>query len=189
MAKTPLPQIPAKLYELLAPLTPEDRVRAVQATLVLFGDEVSEIMPPGQGSGLTGKPRKPGATPSDPSEFVREKDPQNKGELLAVAARYRELVGDHESHPKADLQKVITDARRNFDDRNFARDLNNAKRQAGFFLLGTGQRDSAKLSHYGKEYVDALPDRDATAKLRRPKVGGAKGGTPKKPRTTKKKTN
>ena len=105
------------------------------------------------------------------------KDPQNKGEILAVAARYRELSGE-DGHSKADLKIVITEAGRNFDDANFARDLNNAKRQAGFFNLGTGR--NSRLSYYGKHYVDALPDRQAATALKRPKIGGRKGPSTKK---------
>lgn len=155
MAKTRVAQVPAKLYELLEPLSPEERARAVQATLILFGEATLR----GAGGVLT-----------DAAAYLDGKAPQNKGETLAVAARFRELGQKEETHSKADLKQVITTARRNFDDRNFARDLNNAKRQAGFFNLGTG-RDSSKLSYYGQQFVDALPDREAAYKLRRPRVG------------------
>ncbi len=174
-------QLPAKLYELLSPLTPEERVRVVQATLILFGDEPT--LP--STSSTSGKPlaTPSGGTPTDAGAFFDEKAPQNKGEALAVAARFRELSEKEETHTKADLKKVTTDARRNFDDRNFARDLNNAKRQAGFFNLGTG-RDASKLSYYGQQFVDALPDREEVGKLKRPRVGGSRKKTAKK--TTKK---
>jgi len=178
MAKITVSQIPAKLYELLEPLTAEERARAVQATLILFGDEIpSQSLGDKPGGG--GKPLgKPGSS-SEPGEFFHLKDPQNKGEILAVAARYRELKGE-EAHPKSDLKAVIVDAGRNFDDANFARDMNNAKRQAGFFNLGTGR--DARLSYYGKQYVDALPDRAKAGALKRPKVGGRKSpGAKKKP--------
>src|SRR5207247_3229045 len=78
-----------------------------------------------------------------------------------------------QTHSKADLKKVIADARRNFDDRNFARDIKNARRQAGLFNLGT-ERDAYQLSSYGQQYVDALPDKDAASKLKKPKVGRAR---------------
>lgn len=97
-----------------------------------------------------------------------------------MAARYREIAEKEESHSKTDLRTVITTgAHRNFDDANFARDMNNAKRQAGFFNLGTG-RDTNKLSYYGKQYVDALPDREEAGKLKRPKIGGSKKSSAKK---------
>ena len=177
-------QLPAKLYELLSPLTPEERTRVVRATLILFGDEaIPEPDAPDKPSGRD----RGDENPNDPREFFDEKAPQNKGEALAVAARFRELTDGEETHSKADLKKVITDARRNFDDSNFARDINNAKRQAGFFNLGTG-RDAIKLSYYGQQFVDALPNREEASKLKRPKVGG-KGKktnkkTPKKPTAT-----
>jgi hypothetical protein len=170
MAKTNLAQLPAKLYELLAALTPEERNRAVQATMVLFGDAPSQILPEGKAPQRQGGVQ--GATGTSHS-FFESKAPANKGEMLAVAARYREVQEGAQSHSKADLKKVIVDARRNFDDRNFARDIKNARRQAGLFNLGTG-RDANQLSYYGQQYVDALPDRDAASKLRRPKVGRGK---------------
>ncbi len=173
MSKSTLAQLPAKLYELLEPFEPQERQKAIQATLVLFGDEQ-----PSAGPAIPTLPIQPQSgrqlpNSTDPSAYFDEKEPKNKGEALAVAARYRELNEAEETHSKADLKKVTTDARRNFDDSNFARDINNAKRQAGFFNLGTS-RDANKLSYFGQQYVDALPDREAAAKLKRPKIGGNK---------------
>jgi hypothetical protein len=172
MKKVSLAQLPAKLYALLEPLPPDERARALRATMALLGDQAAEITPPDRNLSPSDR-----LDTSDPSTFMDRKAPKNKGETLAVAARFRELSGE-ESHSKADLKKVVTDARRNFDDRNYARDINNAKRQAGFFNLGDG-RDSVKLSYYGQRFVDALPDREAAAKLARPKVGGKRGGRAK----------
>src|SRR5438034_247517 len=115
MTKIGVEQIPAKLYELLQPLTPDERTRVVQATLVLFGESAPTILP---SSGTPPKPNLGGS--SAPFPFVQAKNPANKGEMLAVAARYRELHANAQTHSKADLKKVIADARRNFDDRNFA---------------------------------------------------------------------
>jgi hypothetical protein len=169
MPKTNVAQLPAKLYELLSPLSPEERTRVVQATMILFG-EGAPAPPPGEAT-----------TPAanDPGAFFDKKGPKNKGETLAVAARFRELNQNEETHTKADLKAVVTSARRNFDDSNFARDINNAKRQAGFFNLGTG-RDTSKLSYYGQQFVDALPDREAASKLNRPRVGGGRKRATKK---------
>ncbi|MGD0272410.1 MAG: hypothetical protein ABSB96_01545 [Gaiellaceae bacterium] len=187
MTTTNVAQVPAKLYELLAPLTPEERLRVVQATLILFGDDkvgAASPLPPLIQSPSNFATSDPGGSSSDAVAFFEEKAPRNKGELLAVAARFRELVEKEESHSKADLKKVITDARRNFDSNNYARDIGNAKRQAGFFNLGTG-RDATTLSYFGQQFVDALPDRDAAGKLKRPKVGGSKKRTAKKKRQSK----
>lgn len=176
MPKTNVAQLPAKLYELLSPLSPEERARVVRATMILFG-EGAPAPPP---AGATPPPA--GASPpaaNDAGAFFDMKDPKNKGETLAVAARFRELNQNEETHTKADLKAVITSARRNFDDSNFARDINNAKRQAGFFNLGTG-RDASKLSYYGQQFVDALPDREAASKLKRPRVGGGRKRITKK---------
>lgn len=171
MPKTSVAQLPAKLYGLLSGLSSEDRARAIQATLILFGEEAPTA--PLVGGTPLPRPRTSGAAPTDPAAYLDEKAPTNKGETLAVAARFRELSQKEETHSKADLKTVITRARRNFDDSNFARDINNAKRQAGFFNLGTG-RDAVKLSYYGQQFVDALPDREAASKLLKPKVGGSR---------------
>lgn len=168
MAKITVAQLPARLYELLAPFTPEERGRAVQATLILFGDEAQSGSAPVKTASRT---RGSANSHRDPKAFFDEKAPENKGETLAVAARYRELIEKEESHSKADLKKVITEARRNFDDSNFARDMGNARRQAGFFNLGTG-RDASKLSYFGQQFVDALPDREVALGLKKPKVRG-----------------
>jgi hypothetical protein len=179
MAKMTVPQLPAKLYELLSSFSPEERSRAIQSTLVLFGDEAPAVPSLGQVR-LSAKDVVVGH--NDASAFFDAKAPMNKGETLAVAARYREIFEQQESHSKADIKKVITDARRNFDDSRFARDINNAKRQAGFFNLGT-TRDSLKLSYYGQQFVDALPDREKALKVKRPKVGGSKKKTANKKAT------
>lgn len=185
MAKATISQIPPKLYDLLAELSPDERLRAVQATLLLFGDHsaVDAVAEPKRG--LQSSQSKLGAQKVGSAAFVNDKDPQNKGELLAVAARFREQVQEEESHSKADLKKVVTDAHRNFDDKNFTRDINNVKRQAAFFVLG-GDRDSHKLSYYGKQYVDALPDRDAAARIKKPRIGGVGKRAAKKSKTTNK---
>ena len=166
MAKLNVAQLPAKLYELLEPFSPDERVRIVQATMILFGDDQVSAATATASVRSSAAAALPGGAPS-PQNYFDEKTPKSKGELLAVAARYREKYESVDTHSKADLKKVITDARRNFDDHNFARDINNAKRQAGFFNTGTG-RDASKLSYYGLNFVDALPNRDDAGKLKRP---------------------
>ena len=182
MAKTNIAQISAKLYELLDSLDRDERAKVIQATLILFGDAAP-------GSTMIGgaDDSKNGITDlgdedsvSDPKRFFEQKDPQNKGEELAVAAGYREIKEAVHVHNKQDLEKVITDARRNFDSSNFNRDIKNARNQAGFINKWTG-RNSYKLSYFGQNYVDKLPDRDAAKKLRRP----VKKATKKKTKSSK----
>ena len=176
MPKPAIAQLPTKLYKLLSPLRPDERARVVQATMILFGEDAPAPLPASH-DGLASRKDTPPS--NDAGAYFDEKEPKNKGETLAVAARFLEQTAHEETHSKADLKAVITSARRNFDDNNFARDMDNAKRHAGFFNLGTG-RDASKLSYYGQQYVDALPDREAALKLRRPKVGGGKKRTSKK---------
>jgi hypothetical protein len=169
MAKTNIAQIPAKLYELLEPLDSDERAKVIQATLILFGDAplastLNREADDGQNGNANSDEE---GSVRDPKSFFELKQPQNKGEELAVAARYRELKEDVHVHNKEELTKVFTDARRNFDSSNYSRDIKNARSQAGFFNKGTG-KNSEKLSYFGQNYVDALPNRDAAKKLSRP---------------------
>ncbi|MFM2423636.1 MAG: hypothetical protein RLZZ70_21 [Candidatus Parcubacteria bacterium] len=161
-------EVSMELYKKLSPYTQEERHRITQAVMILLGDNN------GQNSrsltSLTSVTKIIGAQQDLTSarEFFAEKNPQNKGEELAVAARYIELSEQLEEYSKAEIKAVFAEARKNFDDKNFGRDIDNAKRQAGLFISGTG-RDANKLSYAGQQFVDALPDREAAAKYRRAK--------------------
>lgn len=169
-------QLAAQLHQLLEPLTREDRARVVQAAFILVGDVVPTVgaqpSHPGAPSGLgTNQVQASRASASErigtAAEFFANKSPQNKGEELAVACRFRELTQQGDVHSKKELQAVYAAARKNFDANNFARDVDNAKRQSGFFVSGT-KRDKNQLSYYGQQFVDALPDRQAAAAIRKP---------------------
>lgn len=160
-----------ELFKLLESYSTEERQRIIQAATILLGDTVVP-MGPASGKPTLGAP----AVTDGAQAFFAEKDPRNKGEELAVAARYRELTVGAEEHSKVDIKDVFAEARRNFDDKNFGRDIDNARRQAGLFNLGTS-RDANKLSYHGQQFVDALPDRDAASKHKK-----------KKTKTVKKKT-
>ncbi|MCB9811569.1 hypothetical protein H6783_01520 [Candidatus Nomurabacteria bacterium] len=158
-----------ELFKLLESYSTEERQRIIQAAVILLGDNT---VPAGQPS-----TKMPFVGVSDVTEgaqaFFAEKNPKNKGEELAVAARYLELTAGSEEHSKADIKAVFAEARRNFDDKNFGRDIDNARRQSGLFNLGTG-RDANKLSYQGQQFVDALPDRDAASKHKKKKTKTAK---------------
>ncbi len=95
--------------------------------------------------------------------YFQGKSPKGKVEELAVGARYREEYGDANTSTRADIQAVVTKARRNFDANNFNRDITRARRKK-LFTTGSS-RDSYQLSDYGQQYVDTLPDREAAKKL------------------------
>src|SRR3989338_4984424 len=155
-----------ELFKLLETYSSEERKRIIQAAVILLGDTA---VPAVQTLGNQ-KPFGASTVSGSAQEFFAQKSPQNKGEELAVAARYRELtINGMEEHSKADLKAVFAEARRNFDDKNFNRDIDNAKRQAGFFNLGTN-RNANKLSYQGQQFVDALPDRDAASKHKKTKT-------------------
>lgn len=166
MPKTKAVDMVPKIVSLLETLESADRQRVITAVLTLLGESVQpvSVQPP-----LTGGFPANAINPAQTSEksFFDIKQPNAKIEEIAVAARYREESEQATSSTKADLQKVFRSARRNFDSHNFHRDMANA-RSAGLFNRDTG-RDSIELSHYGQNYVDALPHRAALKQLRRPK--------------------
>ena len=169
-----------KLYELLKDLDPSERLRVVQAALTLFGESADALSDGAEDNAQKGssgaRANRTGAMPNSEQDYFAAKQPRNKGEELAVAARFLEQTEQEETYTREDLKRVIGAARRNFDVRNFSRDITNATNQAGFFNRGTG-RGKYKLSYYGQQYVDALPDRDKAKKARRP---GRKSKTGKK---------
>jgi hypothetical protein len=169
--KVDLAGITTQIHGLLDGLEPAERQRAITAALTLLGD--TYVFPAvGQAMAAPAAPSLSahrGHQASDavmtPRDFFASKDPKNKVEELAVAARYRELHEGAEGHTKEQLAQVIKAARRNFDATNFSRDLGNAK-TSKLFSLG---KDNA-LSYTGQQFVDALPDRDQALGLRKGKM-------------------
>lgn len=183
--KEGIASVTQKLFDLLEPLQSTERHRAVTAVLTLLGESAVSNIRAGVGSGHgDGGSGSGGEGEEDtPQQFFHEKDPRNKVEELAVAARYREIYKNTHAHQKHDLKKVISEARRNFDDSHFPRDLDNAKTK-GLFTKGKENT----LAYYGQQYVDKLPDREAAKKIRKPKRTSKKATT-KKPASKKKKKN
>jgi hypothetical protein len=160
-----------QIYSLLDGLDPQDRHRVLNSVTELFGDtrkspDAEDVRPPGGPAG----PQHPPAGQHGkltPQQYFVAKAPLNKGEMLAVAARYREEYHTAQSHTKDDFAKFFTDARQNFDRNNFQRDVTNAQLQAQLFTKGM-PKGQYQLSYYGQQYVDALPDREAVKNIRRP---------------------
>jgi hypothetical protein len=181
--KLSIAEITQRSYDLLKELEAEERSRVILAVQTLFGDAAGAgiVAPPAPALvGSTSQKTTP-ANVSDIRAFFDLKAPENKGEELAVAARYRELNQDATAHTKEDFEAAVRAARRNFDSRNFTRDLNNAKIKG---LFNKGKEHT--LAYYGQGYVDALPDREALKKLRKPKgaarKAAAKKQSPKRPK-------
>ena len=161
MTKSNIAEITGKLYKLIKDLEPDDRKRVLAASMMLFG----EVAPDAGAASDAGSSN----AKHTPKSFMHEKNPQNKNEALAVAARYRELYDKSDTHTKEDLKNVFADSRRNLDARNYARDIKNARNQSGYFNKSTA-KGSETLSYYGQNYVDALPDREAAKKVLKPKI-------------------
>lgn len=176
MATNKVLEVTKKLVALLDPLESGDRQRALQAAFVLLdiapnapifnGTQSVQVTTQANGP----KPTAMGGNVSERS-FFEEKQPESKGEELAVAARYREAYGGATSSTKDELREVFKSARRNFDANNYNRDIGNA-RTKGLFNKGSGA--DTVLSHYGQNYVDALPDREMVNALKKPKGAGVK---------------
>jgi hypothetical protein len=164
--KTDLAGITTQIHGLLDGLEPADRHKAITAALTLLGDAYvfpssGPVAPVGAARPTIAASGGHSSGAVTPRDFFASKDPKNKVEELAVAARFRELYEAAEGHTREQLAQVIKAARRNFDATNFSRDLGNAK-TSKLFSLG---KDNA-LSYTGQQFVDALPDREQALSLR-----------------------
>jgi hypothetical protein len=176
MAKKTIADASAELYKLLEPFESAERARIVSGTLTLLGDAqlpVQSASP--QGNPAPGfPPAAGGAIPfAAARKFFANKSPQGVVESLAAAARFFETSGGGAALIKDDFVAVFEGARRNFAQTNFARDIDNAVR-GGYFRAGGGKKKGYTLSHYGQDYIDALPNREAAKALERPKAARGK---------------
>lgn len=162
-SKTNLGDVTSEVYGLLSDLEDDDRTKILNSVHQLFGTSA----PPASNGLDLPEDRTVGSGGSTPQKFFAAKKPANKGEMLAVAAQYRKQHDGKDQHSKDDFAEFFKAARQNFDSRNFSRDIKNAQIQAGFFNTG-GPRGQYQLAYYGQQYVDALPDREAAKKLKRP---------------------
>jgi hypothetical protein len=167
-----LGELSNKIYSLLHNVEPKERARVLSSVTHLFGDSpisanVVSQPQPSIPSAVTPQPHINQGNVT-PQQYFRDKAPQNKGEMLAVAAKYREDYRKAQSHTSEDFANFFGEARQNFDRKNFGRDMKNAQSQALLFTKGT-PRGQYQLSYHGQQYVDALPDRDAIKNLRKPK--------------------
>lgn len=169
MSKKSIADASAELYRLLEPFDPSERKRIVRGTLTLLGEPVADT----QADNETDLPQVRGTTGKSAREYFDLKKPNNKIEELVTAARFHEQREGGESSTKEDFKKIISDARRNFDNVHFTRDVDNA-RSKGYFNKGGTAKAGYTLSYFGQNYVDALPDRDAAKKIQRPKRAGAR---------------
>jgi len=163
MASKNLGEISKELYDLLLELEPDDRRKVVSSAMALFGEIKNETFKYQKNNQMDQKFE----GNETAKNYFAEKNPENRGESLAVAARYIELKDEKDILKKEDIAKIFKDARRNFDSKNFSRDISNAVNNAKFFLSGD-EKESYKLSFYGQEYVDALPNKDLAKKIKKP---------------------
>lgn len=165
MAHRNVAQTTQEIFSLLSEHGDDERKRIIDAVLTLMG-----VVPVGRP--ITTDASAPKAGPLTAEQYFAAKDPQSKIEELAVAAQFLEETSNADTHSKADLRQAVVDARRNFDDGNFRRDIDNAKTK-GFFAKNR-EHDRYRLSYYGKQYISALPDRDTAVAIRKPKASGGR---------------
>jgi hypothetical protein len=177
MSKTNFAEASGKLYELLEPFSSEDRARLITGTLVFLGDApIESAGPASKKLNQEGEPKK--LIKKEAADFFALKIPANKIENIAVASRYLEESEIEAPHSKEQIKSVFKDARQNFDDHNFNRDIMNA-RASGFFTRAQGENDKYTLAFYGQKYIDALPDREKAKALKKPTKGRAKSAKKK----------
>jgi hypothetical protein len=166
MSKTVSPaDVFSKVVAELQKLGDDGRARTIKAILAFFDQEGLQPRTDDRaftgtgGSGISTTRRMTGGAVA----YFDQKQPKSKVEEIAVAARYREEVAKAEMSTQEELRAVFSDARRNFDARNFRRDIENA-RNKNLFTRGTG-RGVVQLSAVGQKLVDSLPDRSAAKAL------------------------
>lgn len=170
MQKKSVTDASSTLYKLLEPFESDDRLRIVRGTLLLLGELGPGVVSIGKEPPEL-KDRDNQGLLKDALTYFGNKNPQKKIEELATAARFYEKKHGASALHKEQFKTVFDDARRNFDVKNFSRDIDNA-RMAGFFNKGGSATTGYTLSYYGQNYIDQLPDRDAAKALKRPKKSG-----------------
>jgi len=165
MPESSLAEISAKINAMLETIdSPEDRIRVLQSSVVLYGGGV--LAQPSASHPAAGEVATTPSPNVTEQRFFKDKNPQSQMEKLAVAARYRELHMDADTHSKEEIERFFMAAHESFVG-NYGRDMGNT-RNRGFFTKGN-KRDEARLATYGQEFVDALPDRDVASALLAPK--------------------
>src|SRR5437868_6871410 len=111
-----LGEVSNKIYSLLQGLQSEDRGRIMNSVSQLFGDPspagVTSVQQPAASRGTA--PPAPGVQGGTTAQqYFATKAPQNKGEMLAVAARYCEERNAAQSHSLQDFADFFTQARQN----------------------------------------------------------------------------
>lgn len=177
MAKKDMSTASSEMFKLLEQFDEIERQRLVKGVLTLFGDDVSQLGGPGTvGAGAGVAAATPAAAvainaggggklAANAGDFFALKSPQGKSEELATAARWHESKTKESDITKEIIKSVFDEARRNFDGAHYARDMGNAK-IAGFFTKGG--KGVFKLSYFGQNFIDTLPNRENVKDLRRP---------------------
>jgi hypothetical protein len=169
MKKIDVGTLVSSIYSLLKDVTAEESAKVLKSVATLLGS--SSVSPEASFSNNTHSVHQQGElgrplTKKNAKAYFDEKKPKTKGEELAVAAKFRSEQQLGDIHTREDLKDVIkSQARRSFDEKNFARDMDNAIRQAKFFMAGD-EKGQYILKDVGEKYVEALPDRTAAAETR-----------------------
>lgn len=180
-------KVTSDVCALFEPLSPADRSKVLQAVMILLGEQVPEPMVQRQGGQQdqphSGVQPRGGHASGDLKRYFAEKAPKNKKETLAIAARWAQLHEGKETVAKDDFKRLIIGAGRHFDAHNFSMDITDAKRSSGFFVAGTG-KDEYRLTYFGEQFVDALPNREVADQLARPKSKKVRATSARKPRAS-----
>jgi hypothetical protein len=164
-AKKSIAQVSSEIYALLEPLKADERARILNGVRALFGDATVPATTSGGGNGEGGAVTD--VVRRGAQAYFDHKDPKNKSEEFATAARFHELSTNGAVAAKLDFERIIaTQARRSFHRLNFTRDIDNAQKSK-FFNLGGNSESGYTLSHVGQKFVDALPDRAAAKAIKK----------------------
>ena len=163
-------QIASEIFALLENHEKESATKILASVATLLGISALPSTPSPLGSGGNGNGAAPNTgklNSTDAKAFFEAKKPKTIGEIFAVAAKFRADNGLGDVHSKDDFKDIIKNkAKRTFSDKNFGRDIDNAIRQAKFFI-SSDQKGHYLLSSTGEDFVEALPDRAAANQTRK----------------------
>lgn len=173
-----------KLNDVLYPLDPESRIRAIQTITILLKIPITSVdLTSGheQTTTVTGTQPTPKGTPQENiTNFMISKKPKDNYQRLACLAYYIDRFQGKIDISVKELKRTNTDAR-GPNISNISAFLADSTRKYGYFTVS--DKGKKRLSARGAVVVDALPDQNAV------KVAHQNNPLPKKTGRKRKKKN
>ncbi|MBI2635136.1 MAG: hypothetical protein HYW79_01165 [Parcubacteria group bacterium] len=187
MAKKDSLQLSAKLKAIevivkeLQKLDESDRPDVISFALKQVGlTPPTNLNSPQSDSSIAGGSQSAGLDTSM-ADFVKNKNPKNEYQRVAVIAYYREYKQNRKEFKNAEMSQANTQEARQPKISNITDVVTKARDRYKFLTKGTGKA-THQLSTHGADIVNALPDQESVKKL----IAGAKSRKPRKKKKEKK---